>query len=102
MEKRNNPLKNVKVVLRPSPLALKIVVTVLIVFSMGALLTLRWVHSDIQQQTEKLRREAAAVEFENQKLEERINDLGSVQSVQEIAEEELGLVDPNMVAIDPN
>lgn len=97
---RKNPLKNVKVVLRPSPMALKIVVTVLIVFSMGALIALRWVHNAIRAQTENLRSEAAAIEYANSELEEKTKNLGSVQSIRDIAKEELGMVDPNAVIID--
>lgn len=102
MEKRKRPLKNVKVELRHSPLALKVIMTVLIIFSMAALITLRWVHNGIREQTENLRNEAAAVEYANSELEEKTKNLGSVQSIQDIAKEELGLVDPNTVIIDPN
>lgn len=102
MEKRTHPLKNVKVELRHSPLALKVIVTVLILFSMAALITLRWVHDGLREQTENLRNEAAAMEYANSELEEKTQSLGSVQSIQDIAKEELGLVDPNMVIIDTN
>lgn len=101
MEERKNPLKDVKVEFRSSPIALKIVATVLIVFSMAALIALRWVHNGIREQTENLRGEAAAVEYANSELETKTKDLGSVQSIQDIAKEELGLVDPNTVIIDP-
>ena len=40
-------------------------------------------------------------EFVNEVLEQKTEDLGSVQSIQDIAKEELGLVDPNTVIIDP-
>ena len=39
--------------------------------------------------------------FTNEVLEQKTEDLGSVQSIQDIAKEELGLVDPNTVIIDP-
>ena len=92
--------RKVKVILRPSSPLLKIVVCVLIVFSMAALVALRWVHSGIQNQTEVKRQEAAALEQENTELAEKIDDLGSVQSIMDIAESELGLVDPDTVIID--
>ncbi len=100
MDQKRNPLKNVKVELRPSPLVLKILLTLLIVFSMAALTALRWVHLDLQEQTQGLLAEAAAVEYANSQLEEKIAGLGSVQSITDIAKEELGLVDPNTIIID--
>ena len=45
---------------------------------------------------------AAALEQENADLQEDIEALGSAQSVQEIAKESLGLVDPDTVIIKPN
>ena len=101
MEKKKNPLRNAKVVVRSSPAALKIVLIILIVFSMAALLALRWVHNGILEETENLRDEAAAVEYANSELQEKTEELGSVQSVKDIAREELGLVDPDTVIIDP-
>ncbi|MBQ3193622.1 MAG: septum formation initiator family protein [Oscillospiraceae bacterium] len=90
-----------KVEIRPAPNLLKIVLIALILFSMAALLGLGWVHNGLQEQIGKLRREAAAVEQANEDLQEKIEDVGSVQSVKDIARDELGLVDPNTVIIDP-
>ena len=101
MAEKKNPLKNAKVVVRHSPAALKVALIVLIVFSIIALVALRWVHNGILAETENLRREASALEHDNQELEEKTQELGSVKSVQEIAQEELGLVDPNTIIIDP-
>ena len=41
------------------------------------------------------------LEYANTELVEKTENLGSVQSVREIAQEELGLVDPNTVILDP-
>ena len=101
MEEKKNPLKTVKVEVRSASSVLKIVVTVLIVFSMAALLALRWVHSGILAQTQERRDEASAVEYANDELRDKIDDIGSVQSVQDIAQQELGLVDPDTVIITP-
>ncbi len=100
MERKTNPVKNIRVELRASPLALKITAIVLILFSMAALTALQWLHSGIQEQTEKLREEAAAIEYDNSQLEEKTQNIDSVQSIQDIAKEELGLVDPSTVIID--
>lgn len=101
MEKKENVKKIGKVTLRPSPLALKVALTLLIIFSMGALTALRWVHLNLRQEISDMRQEAAAIETENEKLQDQIGALGSVNSIEDIAEEELGLVDPHMVLIDP-
>ncbi len=101
MAEKKNPLKNAKVVIRQSPASLKIVLIVLILFSMATLATLRWVHTGILAETENLRDEAAGLEHANAELVEKTDELGSVKSVEDIAKEELGLVDPNTVIIDP-
>ena len=102
MEEKKNPLKAVKVEIRPASNLLKIVVIVLIVFSTAALISLSWVRQSILAQTEDLRQEARQLEQENADLEHKISILGSVQSVEEIAQEELGLVRPDTVIINPN
>lgn len=100
MEKKN-PLKHVRVEVRSASPVLKIVIIVLILFSIIALVALRWVHTGILEETEALASEAAKIEHENQVLQEKIDELDSVQSVQDIAREELGLEDPDTVIIDP-
>ena len=90
-----------RLVMRSGSTALKIVMVVLIVFSMAALTALAWVRGSIRSQVEDLRQEAAALEQENRELQEKIDALGSVQSVQDIAQEELGLVNPDTILIQP-
>ena len=102
MKAQKKSLRNIQLVFRPSSLLLKIVVIVLIVFSTAALIALSWVRQSIQVRTENLRQEAIMLEQENDELKDKISILGSVQSVQEIAQEELGLVDPETVIINPN
>lgn len=94
-------LNNTKIVLRPSPLALKIILTVLILFSMAALIALRWVHQDIQAQIDELKAQAAQVEYRNGVLNQRIQAIGGVDTIKQIAQEELELVDPNTLVIQP-
>lgn len=98
MAERKN---STKIVVRPSSPLLKIIVILVIVFAMAALLALSWVRMSIQTRTEDLRAEAAGLEYENEMLEEKIGDLGGVQSVQDIAEGELGYINPDTVLIDP-
>ena len=101
MEEKKFTFKNVQLILRPSVPALKILVILLVVFSMAALIALSLVSYRIGNQTEQLRQEAAALENENADLKAKIDDLGSVASVEEIAREELGLVRPDTIYIKP-
>ena len=101
MAEKKNPLKNAKVVVRTSPAKLKIALIVLILLSMAALFALRWVHTGILAETENLKDKASALEEANADLQQKTAEIGSVQSVQDIAKEELGLVDPNTVILNP-
>jgi cell division protein FtsB len=67
---------------------------------MVALLTLSWAKYDVQKQTQEMMGEAARLEQENAQLGQKIDALGSVQSAEQIAQEELGLVSPDTVLID--
>ena len=102
MEKEKKLFRNIRVVFHPSSRALKITVIVLIVFSMIALTALAWVRTSIQERTEDMRSEAAALEEENAALEDKIENPGALESIKELARELLGLVDPDTIIIDPN
>ncbi len=102
MAERKNPIPTGKVVFRRSRPLTKVALTAAIVLSMAALIALRWTQTDLETQTEQMRAEAAALEYENAALEEKISILGSVRSVLDIAMEELGLVDPDTVIIQPD
>ena len=101
MVNKNTPPKNVKVEVRPASNILKIILIVLILFSIVALVALRWVHDGILDQIDNLKDEASGLEYANEVLEQKTEELGSVQSIQDIAKEELGLVDPDTILIDP-
>ena len=101
MGERKKSLRNLKFVLRPSTPLLKIVVILVILFSMAALLAMSWVRSSIQARTADMQQQAAELEYENEELKKKIDQLNSEQSVKDIAREELGLVDPDEVIVDP-
>ena len=101
MEEKKFSIKNVQLILRPSVPALKVLVILLVVFSMAALIALGWVQYRVGVQTEQLRQTAAALEQENADYKAKIADMGSVASVEEIAREELGLVRPDTIFIKP-
>ena len=101
MAQKNTPPKNVKVEVRPASNILKIILILLILFSIVTLIALRWVHNGILTQIDELKDEASGLEYANDVLEQKTEELGSVQSIQDIAKEELGLVDPDTILIDP-
>ena len=101
LEEKKITCKNVQVVLRSSSPLLKILVIVLVVFSVSALIALTCVTAGIRSETEQARQQAAILEEENRDLEAKIADLGSSNSVRQIAREELGLVDPGTILVKP-
>jgi len=94
--------QKVKIVLRPCAPKLKLALIALIVCSMAALISLTWIRGNILREASQLQTQAAELEHENQELGRKIDELGSLQSAQEIAEEELGLADPDTVVVNPN
>lgn len=101
METSNKPPVRKKVIIRSATPLLKIAVCLLILFSIGALVALRLVHNGIRAETDLLTDQAAQAEQTQADLQEKIDSLGSVQSIEDIAREELGLVDPDTVLVDP-
>ncbi len=90
----------VQVFLTKSGSQLKLPLTVLIVFSIAALMALGWAEYDMRHQIADLKEEAAVIEYENEVLEQNTKNLGTVQSVERIAQEELGMVVPGTVLIE--
>ena len=101
MAKIKEKLKLIKLRLRPSPRSTKIMLIVAILFAMIALIALRMAITDLDNRAEDLRQKAAALEQDNKDLQENIGILGSVQSIIQIARDELGLVDPDTVILGP-
>lgn len=94
-------LKRVRLVYRRSSTLTKAVVLSAIVLSMAALITLQLTISAAQDRTQDLTDQAAQLEQENQQLEDKIDNLGSADSVEDIAKDELDMVDPDTVIIEP-
>ena len=98
---KQNPFQQIKLVYRRSSLALKILVLVTILVSTAALIALRVTLNGYQEQSDVLQSRAAQLQQENDALEEDIAALGSKDSIKEIAQEELGLVDPESKFFSP-
>ena len=101
MAQRKNPFRNIQVEIQKSPRTLKIVLAVLIVFCTVTLVALGWVRTGIRNRTDALQDKAAALEQDNADLQEKIDKIGSVEGIQEIAKDELGLADPDTILINP-
>ena len=78
-----------------------IVIVIAIVLSIGALTVLHLSIRDMKNRTEELRDQAAQLEAENAELLEDIDQVDSIHGIVEIAEEELGLVQPDAVFYQP-
>ena len=102
MEEREVPKRSVRVIVRPAAKKLKVVLILLVLVSIVALATLIVVRIRVEQETQALLDQAAILEQENQDLLDKTEKLGSSDSIRDIAKEELGLVDPDTVIIDPN
>ena len=101
MAEKKNFLKNMKIIIRPSPRALKILLILVILFSMAALGTIRLVHNGIKEQIREMKEEAADLEHANSELDRIMEDPDSLENLQNAAKKELGLVDPDTIIIDP-
>ena len=88
----SNP-KRFRLVIKSSPLLLKVILLVAIVLCTATLLILRTMIQNTKQEGENLRATAAWYEQENAELAQNIALLGTEKSVRRIATEELGLVD---------
>ena len=88
-----------KIILRPGSRGLKILCALVLVLALAALAALQYVRMDIATMTEEKRQQAVDLEKENAELTEKQEALGSVDSVKDIAESELGYVSPDAVVI---
>ena len=101
MAEKTNPFRNVQVKFRRSRPLTKIIVIVTIVLCTIAMITLRWVQNDIEAQTQAMKEEAAPLVEENADLQEKIDSIGSVDSITDVAKSELDMVDPNTTFFEP-
>ena len=101
MAETRNPFKRIRLVYRRSSPLLKGVVIGCIVLAMVALIV---IGSAIVQEREKREADralAAQLEQENRKLNEDISQLGTIEGIQRIARERLGLLPEGAQIITP-
>ena len=92
----------IRIIFRRSGLGLKLAVLALITLSLAALVLIWTYTQQARADYEQRRDQAIAYEHANSRLRESIDSLGTVQGIFQVAREELGLVDPDTVIIDPN
>ncbi len=100
MEQIRSFLSRFQLQYRRTPTLHKVVVAAAIVLSSVTLVTLRLAHWKAEEQLAELRQQVAAMEQRNEDLRHDIDELGTTDSVREIAREELGLVDPDTIIIE--
>ena len=96
-----NPLSAIKLVYRRSRPLTKIVVLAAVVLSILALMTLRSAILTTREKTEDLRTQAIELEQKNSRLEQYIEELGTIRGIIRIAQEKLGLIEPDSIIIQP-
>ena len=75
----------------------KVAIAAAIVLSSLTLLSLQAVHQENVETLADLRQQAAVLDQRNDELRQDIDALGTTDSIREIAQEELGLVDPDTI-----
>ena len=88
---------NVRLVFGKSSVLLKTVVSAAIALSTVVLVSIRLNTWQTEEQIQKLHERAAILEMENAKLQQQVDELGTVESIRAIAAKELGLVDPDTI-----
>lgn len=93
--------KKVKVVFKRANPLTKAAILAAAVLSLVALVALYSAIDHAQHQYDAMRDQAMELESGNTKLENNIDDLGSLESALRIAMEELGLVFPDSMVVTP-
>ena len=75
----------------------KVVIAAAVMLSSVTLFSLRLVQWEAEDRLQALRQQVDALEQSNADLRQDIAQLGTAESIREIAREELGLVDPDTI-----
>ena len=94
MAKQKSPFGRIRLVYQRSSTALKCVVLATLVACSIALVGLSVSLHKIKQKTEDLRNQAIELQEENRQLQQSVDLADTVEGVKQIAQDELGLVDP--------
>lgn len=94
--------QNVKIRFRRPGKLVTAVVCGGLVFCLLVLMAVNIGLSREQKRLQELLDQAQGLEQENSQLEDKIDSVGSVDSMEQIAKDELGLVDPDSVIVQPS
>ena len=97
MEKIRSFLSRFQLQYRRTSTLNKVVIAAAVVLSSLTLLSLRLVRVEAEETLADLRQQAAILDQRNDELRRDIDELGTTDSVRKIAQEELGLVDPDTI-----
>lgn len=101
MAQENATVGNLKFVRKRSSTLMKVMVLLVVVLSTVALLTLSLQLHREQERAAQLYSQAVEQEQEVSRLERYIQEQGTIQGIIRIAMEELGLVEPDSIIIQP-
>lgn len=89
-----------KVVRRPGKPIIKVALLGVLVLSTAALIAINATISSKEEQSVALEQQATALEQQNSKLEQYNANKDTGEGIKQVAQEELGLVDPDTVIYD--
>lgn len=92
--------RRIKFTIHHSKRVTKIIACTAIVLAIIALAALHICMQRIERKTEEMNRQAAALQKENDDISQRIDSLDTVQGIEKVAEDELGLVPTDAIIID--
>ena len=90
-----------KLVIKRSSRTTKIAVCAAIVLSVVTIAVLHCATLDARAKAEAWRQKAQQLEQENDRLQSQIDSLGTADGIGQIAQDELGLVPPDTIIIEP-
>ena len=93
--------KKIRLVFRRGSLTLKIAVLAMVVICTVVLILVWSLKQSEQEQYDEYRQQAISLEIEKSRIEQAIDDLGTIRGIAQIAKEQLGLVDPGTIIIEP-
>ncbi len=102
MKKLIARLRNIKVEYTRTHPVTKAAVGALLVLSIAALIALAWTGSTLRAEIQQMKEEASQLVEENADLQKKTDDPDAVDVVEDVAQDELDMVDPDTVIIDPN
>ena len=93
--------KKIRLIFRRGSLTLKIAVLAMVVICTVVLILVWSLKQSEQEQYDEYRQQAISLEIEKSRIEQAIDDLGTIRGIAQIAKEQLGLVDPGTIIIEP-